>query len=279
MQKIVTDWAGKSRRLNWKPSLPNHRELKYSHIEQMSSPVVLPSSVDLRPLCSPVRDQGQWGSCSSFASGAAVEFLQLQELRLKVPEGQDPQVYVEGQFMPVSEFFIYYGERKIEGTTGSDAGATTLADAGRVLVNEGVCRLSTWPYSDQNIFVAPSQAAYAEALKHKLTAFYALEGLAELKRCLANGFPFICGIPVCTSFMSASVASSGVIPYPSDSDSVEGGHAVCIVGYDDSKQCFILRNSWGTDWGMQGYAWIPYSYINDLADDEYTFRRQPTTAP
>jgi hypothetical protein len=66
------------------------------------------------------------GNCSSFATSGALEFLELQELKLDLAA---LQVYVASQFTPISELFIYYGERVIEGTVDQDAGATTLRDA------------------------------------------------------------------------------------------------------------------------------------------------------
>jgi C1A family cysteine protease len=62
---------------------------------------------------------------------------------------------------------------------------------------------------------------------------------------------------------------------PSPNEQLLGGHAVLAVGYDDSQRRFIIRNSWGKDWGMQGYFTIPYAYLLDdnLADDFWTIRQ------
>ena len=66
-----------------------------------------------------------------------------------------------------------------------------------------------------------------------------------------------------------------VVPVkPASGEKVLGGHAVLAVGYDDSKRCFIIRNSWGGDWGIKGYFWMPYAYLQDkhLAADFWTLR-------
>lgn len=261
--------------LNWRPSHRDHRDLSYALVEHTSAPVLLPPQIDLRPFCPPIQDQGDMGSCSGHAAAGAIEFLELQELKLP---GTDLQEYIANQFTPVSRLFIYWNERAIEGSTKEDAGATTLRDACKVATTNGVCRESLWPYSDKNLLPKPNQAAYADALKHKVTAYYALDGAAELKRCLANGYPFMFGASVYTSFMSAQ---GGHIPLPSWMDRLEGGHALLCVGYDDLKHHFIFRNSWGTHWGDQGYGYLPYSYMLNprLTDDFFTLRRVATATP
>ena len=71
------------------------------------------------------------------------------------------------------------------------------------------------------------------------------------------------------SFEGQSVASSGIVPMPSPSEKVVGGHAVVLVGYNDAVDRFRVRNSWGTGWGQNGYFEIPYLYVTSgsLASD------------
>jgi C1A family cysteine protease len=82
------------------------------------------------------------------------------------------------------------------------------------------------------------------------------------------------GFTVYDSFESPAVAKSGHAPMPTPGEATIGGHAVMGVGYDDSKQWFIVRNSWGPTWGMKGYFTLPYAYLTDtsLADDFWTIR-------
>jgi C1A family cysteine protease len=96
-----------------------------------------------------------------------------------------------------------------------------------------------------------------------------------MKGCLAEGYPFAFGMTVYDSFEGDEVAKTGVVQMPSPDEQVVGGHAVLVVGYDDSQQIFIVRNSWGSEWGMGGYFTLPYAYIvnPDLASDFWTLRR------
>jgi C1A family cysteine protease len=95
-----------------------------------------------------------------------------------------------------------------------------------------------------------------------------------MKGCLAEGFPFAFGMTVFPAFEGEEVANSGVLGIPDSGEEAIGGHAVLAVGYDDSQQVFIVRNSWGADWGMGGHYTLPYEYIlnPDLATDFWTLR-------
>jgi len=79
---------------------------------------------------------------------------------------------------------------------------------------------------------------------------------------------------VYTAFESREVAKSGVLSLPTAKEKVMGGHAVMAVGYNDSTSQFIVRNSWGPDWGQEGYFMMPYDYLtnSNLADDFWTIR-------
>jgi C1A family cysteine protease len=95
-----------------------------------------------------------------------------------------------------------------------------------------------------------------------------------MQGCLFSGYPFIFGFTVYQSFESSQVAKTGDAPMPAPGEQVLGGHAVLAVGYDDSAHRFIVRNSWGTGWGIKGYFTMPYTYLLDanLSDDFWTIR-------
>jgi C1A family cysteine protease len=146
----------------------------------------------------------------------------------------------------------------------------------------GVCREDpTWPYDadpfppNNKLTQKPSDAAYAEALKYQAIQYQRVpQVLSQMKGCLAAGYPFVFGFTVYESFESQQVAQSGVVPMPHTGEQVLGGHAVLAVGYDDTQQRFIVRNSWGTSWGDKGYCHMPYLYLTDpqLASDIWTLR-------
>jgi C1A family cysteine protease len=98
--------------------------------------------------------------------------------------------------------------------------------------------------------------------------------LNQLKSCLAEGYPFVFGFTVFDSFESETVTNTGLLDMPKTSESSHGGHAVMAVGYNDEVRRFIIRNSWGSNWGNRGYFTMPYEYLTnpDLSSDFWTIR-------
>jgi C1A family cysteine protease len=241
----------------WVPDLPDQRDFLYGAVRKI--PARLPPRVDLRPMCSPVEDQGQLGSCTGNALAGAVEFLEKKD---KAP------------FIDVSRLFIYYNERAIEGTIKSDSGAM-IRDGIKTLAKHGVCSEKSWPYVISKFSVKPNANCYKEAANHQITSYQRITTMDEMRTCLADGYPFVFGFTVYESFETQQVARTGIMPMPKPKERVLGGHAVLAVGYDDKKKRFVVRNSWGTDWGLKGYFLMPYSYLADrnLSDDLWTIRR------
>ncbi|MGA2410396.1 MAG: C1 family peptidase [Candidatus Binataceae bacterium] len=247
----------KIQRYGWIHDLPDHRDFLYA--APMALLGSLPTKVDMRDRCPAVYDQGQLGSCTANAIGGAIEFDLIKE---KAPV-----------FVP-SRLFIYYNERVIEGTVDSDSGAQ-IRDGIKSVASQGAPHEDLWPYDIAKFADKPSPAAYDDALKHKATLYQRLvQVLNQLKGCLAAGNPFAFGFTVYESFESQEVANTGVVPMPGPNEQVVGGHAVLAVGYDDSEQRFIVRNSWGPGWGLKGYFTIPYTYLIDqnLASDFWTIK-------
>jgi C1A family cysteine protease len=179
----------------------------------------------------------------------------------------------EQAFMP-SRLFIYYNERAIEGTVNEDSGGQ-IRDGIKSVAQQGDCSESVWPYDITKFAVKPSAQCYQQALKFKALQYQRLsQTINQLKGCLASGYPFVFGFTVYNSFESQQVAQTGHAPMPSPSEASVGGHAVMAVGYDDSQGWFIVRNSWGVGWGMQGYFTLPYAYLleQNLASDFWTIR-------
>jgi len=245
-------------RYGWIPDLPDQRDHLYA------APVVhlakLPPKVDLRGKCPAPYDQGELGSCTANAIAGAIQFDRMKQ-KLK------------NNFVP-SRLFIYYNERVIEGTVQSDSGAQ-IRDGIKSVAHDGDCPEKEWPYDIAKFAAKPVAGCYKDALRYKaLTYQRVVQTLSQLKGCLASGYPFVFGFTVYESFESDAVAKSGALPMPAPKEKVLGGHAVLAVGYDDSEQRFIVRNSWGKTWGLHGYFTMPYAYLtdNNLADDIWTIR-------
>jgi len=136
-----------------------------------------------------------------------------------------------------------------------------------------VCPESSWPYDISRFTRKPTAACYKEGLKRRITSYLRLQTLPEMLNCLADGFPFVFGFTVYESFETLKVARTGIAPMPKKSERALGGHAVMAVGYDQKQKRFIVRNSWGPEWGQAGYFTIPYAYLESSASDFWTIRQ------
>jgi C1A family cysteine protease len=207
-----------------------------SHVIVHSNP-----SVDLRSKMPPIVDQGNIGSCTANALCGIVEYL---------------HPHLTG-----SRLFLYYNERAIEGNVLSDNGAY-IHDGIKSLETNGICPESMWPYDVTKYISQPPKICYKAALNHKvLKANNIHNDITSMKSALIAGHPFVVGILVYSSFESDVVKQTGMVPMPIGTDTLLGGHAVVCVGYDDTNNLFIMRNSWGTQWGDHGYFYLPYAYL------------------
>ncbi len=251
-------------RYGWIPDLPDQRDHLYAAPQGVLTS--LPTQVDLRQQCPPIFDQGRIGSCTANAISGAFQFAEMKEQQAQA-------------FMP-SRLFIYYNERAMEGTVGQDSGAQ-IRDGIKTVAQQGVCPESEWTYDpspfppNPKLTQKPTDQCYADAAQHTVKAYQRIvQNLTIMKGCLAAGYPFVLGFTVYESFESPQVAQTGQAPMPGPNEAVIGGHAVMAVGYDDAQQRFIVRNSWGTGWGMQGYFTMPYLYLSQpsLSSDFWTIR-------
>ena len=247
----------KVKHYGWNPDLPDHRDFLYAAPAPFQANV--PDSVDLRPQCPPVYDQGQLGSCTANAIAGAIEFDQKKQS--------------QSEFTP-SRLFIYYNERVMENTVASDAGAQ-IRDGIKSVGTLGAPAETDWPYDITKFEQKPPEGAFTDAKQHLVVLYQRLiQELGTLKGCLASGYPFVFGFTCYESFEGPDVAKTGILSMPKSAEKVVGGHAVCCVGYDDPAQQFLVRNSWGDQWGLQGYFKMPYSYLLNqrLASDLWTIR-------
>jgi C1A family cysteine protease len=281
----------------WLPPLPDMRDYTAFHVDErpernlkkisaalgIKETLKGPSSADLRAKCSPIENQLTLGSCTAHAGVGVIEYCENRAYN---------------RFIDASRLFIYKTTRNLMGVVG-DTGAwlrTTMA-AMRLC---GAPPEDYWPYTDrkqpgpageQTFDEEPTSFVYALAEDYESIAYFTHDPLGQnipkanvlnsVKTYIAYGFPSMFGF---YGFGSSNYGDvKGAFPFPCPGEHAIWGHAVVAVGYDDTleitnklcnkktKGAFLIRNSWGTSWGDNGYGWLPYKYVEEgLALDFWT---------
>ncbi|HUK34633.1 MAG TPA: C1 family peptidase [Vicinamibacterales bacterium] len=208
----------------------------------------------------PVLDQGDLGSCADNMGDELMEFCGLKN---------------EGQLADYSRLALYYWVRQQAGLPLDQDTGSSIWDVISTLESLGVCYESTWPYNPAQFAVKPSDAAVAEAAKHKAILAFHLPDVMTIDAALEQLFPVGFGVTLNESF--ESIGSDGIyLP----SGEIIGGHAMVIYGCDDTKQAggytgfYLVRNSWSASWGANGDCWIPKMLFDDnTAGEAATIRR------
>jgi C1A family cysteine protease len=267
---------------------------QYNHItcpvrlkEQMAEDIL--PRVDLRKsLTSEIINQGLLNSCSACAIAVAAELYLVKD--------NQPFINENISNIDASQMFIYYNERVIEDKVDLNA-PVFIRNGIKSLFKNGICSEISWPYPETTlpksikdiirtgsvaeiaaaiakalkdnetelhaaISQSPSVQALTQAKKHIITRYCKLtldNGLLDLKLSLSKGFPVIFGMMVPRSFYLTP--ASGIFTMPAQNEVRLGGHALLAVGYNDAAQHFIVRNSWGKEFGDQGYCYIPYDFF------------------
>jgi C1A family cysteine protease len=267
--------------MGWLRDLPDIRDYTTQDeqvaplLDQTAAPVAidkasLPSSADLRAWFSPIENQGNLGSCTANAGAGLVEYFERRAF---------------GKYIDASRLFLYKATRDLMKATG-DTGAY-LRTTMQALATFGVPPEKYWPYQIAKFDNEPTAFCYAFAENYKAIQYYRLDPpgttaqtlLDRIRANAASGLPSCFGFTVYSSINQAN--TTGKIPFPTAHEQVEGGHAIDVAGYDDAmtianatpggpktKGALLIRNSWGTSWGMAGYGWLPYEYVlKGLATD------------
>lgn len=242
-----------------KPDKPDVRDFVFRSARYAAG-AELPVEVDLRPHMSPVVDQGSLGSCTANAIASG-----LREFHLN----RDGKPYAA-----LSRLFLYWHERELEGTIDEDSGAY-IRDGMKVLQQIGVCPEIDFPYDPAHFKDQPSQQAEQDAGVYKVLEYHRVTDYPALKSALAEELPVVIGIAAYESFESMDVWASGMVPMPKPTEKLLGYHAMLACGYKtlaDGLEYVICRNSWGQNWGQQGYCMLPASYFttDGLMTDMWT---------
>lgn len=269
------------KRMGWKPDLPHPGRRKYSeHFQsEMSAslmryadgPVPVVTKVDLRNLCGPIKQQ-LWNNCTGHAISGALEFLEKGEYRSHKGDMQ----FGDGSYEPMSTMFIYWHERSVRGQQNLDNGAY-ISDGVETVRDKGTVPESFWPETS-----APGQCptgpCWSEGYGHREFYGYTMENrdFSQIKASLLAGFPVVFGMTVFESFMDPGPDGNIPVPDP-EVEQVVGGHCLLIVGFDDSTERVIVKNSWSTAWADGGYCYLPYEMLGtDYASSFWTLRRDGT---
>jgi len=244
------------------PKDKNDQKFKGSLIDIRKQKLKVPSRIDHTNKMSAIRNQGHLGSCVGFAVTAMKEFQEQQEHLLEVQEGKKD--HRKGKKYDLSESWVYWMSKEIDAWPGEEG--TSIRYAMKVLQKIGVPTETGWPYDDVD-FGEPKRWASLVARWSLIDQYWRINNLTELKAALVNG-PVPIGIPCFYEFFFPGM--DGIILDPVNPTEIYGGHAICAVGFDNTTRLIKFKNSWGTNWGENGYGYISYEYIQKYLWDAWT---------
>lgn len=213
---------------------------KYKNMDETSAKASLPSSHIISGTVP--GNQGNEGSCVAWT----VAYAGMSALEKNF----------RGITQPRSPEYVY---NQIKAGTNCNSGST-IANGLNLIKNQGVCSWDEMPYTDIECSTQPNASQKNAASTHKSVSWATVSAtnLQNVKTLLSMNLPIYIGVQVDASF--DGMANTGWI-WKNHSGAVRGGHAVCVIGYDDSKQAFKVQNSWGANWGEGGYFWIDYNFF------------------
>jgi len=267
---MIGQLAGLSTGANFDPKLYDQAEVYEPLADNVHSP--LPERVTLEKYCPPRLNQGKQGSCVAWASAYAARTI----VQAKAT-GADPK---STAFSPA----YMYNQIKIP---NSDCQGAYIFKAMEQMSKSGALPYSKFSYTDQSCNKQPSDVDMQQAMPFRIKGFQRLTlgaddqrtDMLAMKQHLSQGSPIVIGMMVGGSFMQEMAGQEEWIPNESDyQQSGFGGHAMCVVGYDDFKfqgeegesvGGFQIMNSWGPEWGKNGMAWMPYPVFDFFSKEAY----------
>lgn len=215
----------------------------------------LREQVDLRSVAGDIQSQRDLGSCTAQAIVAVYEIMLMQQ--------------VPAAFQELSPLFLYYNSRLEEGTLNEDAGAY-LRNSMKALQTYGICPESDWPYDTKKFDVRPDDNAYRNAKKFKISQYKRLPNLSSILDSINADHPVVAGIMVYSGF-DRITKENPILSVPLDTDTEYGAHAIALIGYNLTEKKILAKNSFGKSWGLDGYFWIPFDYIEQELTDAWIF--------
>ncbi len=227
-------------KLNYKFQKKDIRDFK-----AVTSKGVIIDSFSLRSKVRFVYDQESIGSCVSNAFAQYINICTTNNVK-------------------ISRLLHYYCGRAIEGDSSLDDSGLQIRQAAKIIQKYGACSETTWPYDVSKFNQLPPLNVFKSSLFfRKYTYSFVDQQLDTLRSVLyTKKKPIIFGINVYDSFLTDTVAKTGIVPMPNlDIEQLLGGHCIVMIGFDNIKSQFICVNSWGSSWGSKGFFYLPYDYV------------------
>jgi len=221
----------------------------------------LPPVVDLSPNLPPIGDQGRQNSCVAWSIGYALKAFE-EKIETK-------------QTILFSPSFIYN-----QLNNGQDGGINII-EALNLVSQTGAGLLEDMPYNDKDYTSKPSRTTTDNAAKYKIDFWRQVNVLdiKEVKAQVNAGFPVIIGTALDEGFINDGTIEKSTYIWKKQTGKFKGGHAMVVIGYNDSKNAFKVMNSWGTKWGDNGFAWIDYANFPNVVKEGYVAKDAANSVP
>jgi len=228
-------------------------------LEDLTIPDNLPVNFDLSSLLPPIGNQGQQNSCVSWA----VSYY-MKSLQEKIETG-----------LPYTNSTIMSPAYTYNQITNGNCTGTSISGTLNILKEKGVASIGTFPYDESNCSEQPTASDDEQAANAKISSYKSLSGknmVLEMKALINDQKPIIIGAYLSQQF--AKEDSFGIVAYREHNVdySTDSCHAMVVVGYSDAYNAFKVVNSWGEDWGDDGYVWIDYKAFDNALDTTASFK-------
>lgn len=242
-----------NRHLGCRPDAADKRDFVLPRQRALIPGAPLPAGVDVfAGLKLPVYDQGDLGSCTANAGVLYRRFLAQKFFHASAADED------------LSRLFLYFQERALpwNNDIGHDVGAS-VRDACYVMANTGVCPETDDPYNTAlfaSLAANENARVKVDAIQYQIGAYHRVPDVDTARSCLASGYAVLLG---CTVYQAIEdvTREQNVLRMPVSGERSVGGHALVIRGYNDPTRCFLVQNSWGEQWGLNGCFWMPYEYL------------------